>query len=1096
MQLPPKTQEELLLEIKDLKQRIEKMSHKKGIDQLQDLVENTSEIILLISLTGRILFSNKAFKESIGYSTDELASLNIEDLLYEKHKDDTLNLFSEIKEGKHYQDVQIVLRNKERKHLYLSGDISCRFENGKPVSYRCLLRDISQRRRAENAQNLYYSIAQYNLSTQNLFEFLQQVHLELQKNLFANNFFVAIYEKEVGEIYFPYHVDEKYTIEQSQTRRKMGKGIVEYAIVKNEPLFLNKDILEKLVSSNEVYLYGPEIPAVMVVVPLKVENQTIGIIGVKSYSDPNKFSNRDFELLQFVSGQVAVALNRKKREENIFLQTARLNSIFDSSSHLIWTVRHSLKRQLSSFNKNYSDLLEKNLGIPPEINVSTEKMGWRLIDPVDRPLLKEKYNKAFAGEPQHFEMHWGNLDGGTDWYEFYLNPILTGEDGEIEEVCGIARDITPQKNALLALKNSEEKFRNIIESFIDIYYRTDLNGNINMISPSVLTHTGYSLEEVMGNKVDKFFENATDSAKGIKTLLKTGNVTNYEVNVRRKDGELRRFMLNIRMVRDKRNLPYEVEGVARDITDLKKYSEELIVAKNEAEKSLKIKEQFLANMSHEIRTPMNGVIGMIDLLNDTPLSSSQKDYVQTIRKSSETLLEILNDILDLSKIEAGKMELHPAATDLHEIINRLIALFSQRAKEKNNVFNAVICEDVPRYIMADQTRLLQILSNLTSNALKFTENGTVQVVVNKVDNENKIKFEVKDSGIGISEEGQKLLFNAFQQLDNSTKKSFGGTGLGLAISREFCKKMNGEMGVSSVEGEGSTFWFTIEAIPTNERPAEANDSKEKELTSYFTGSSPKILLVDDNAVNRKVASEILKKANCTVTTASSGKEAIATFLENSDFDVILMDIQMPEMDGVETTKRLRELVGDALPTVVAMTAYSMQNDRERFLENGMDEYIPKPIRAAILLSKLSEIIQQKTPKDKPLEVEKVVAQESHQFEVDSAIPAFDKEVVEGLKEMVGDEMLHSVYEDFKNEAIEQLVNTEKAFRDKNVKIIQAELHTLKGNSGTIGLMRIHEATKSIEEPSKTGDLSGFEEKFAILKKEFDFFIENFNSQFS
>ena len=1057
----------------------------ENLDFLQEFIDNTSELIFMLSIEGEFLFINNAFIERIGFSRLELKNKKFEDIIHPEFIDSILLNLEKIKNGERVHDFIIVFRNADRKRVYLMGEITCKYQKGEPVSFRCMFRDITSRRRAEIAQNLYHSIAQINLNSKNIGDFLAKVHENLQKNIYANNFFVAIYEPEDNSIYFPYQVDEYFETGQSYLKRNLGNGVIEYAIVQNKPLIFNKTELEALIESEKLFIYESVLPEVTALVPLKIKEKTIGVIGIKSYSDGTKFSTNDLELLEFVSGQIAISMQRKQAEETLVLQTSRLNAIFDSSTHYIWTVNQ--KRQLSSFNKNYHNLIFEKLGITPVVGNSVEKLGWRLVGPDDKPTLREKYNTAFLGVPQYFEMHWGDVSGGEDWFEFYLNPILSEGNTETEEVSGIARNITEKKNALLNIQKSEGKFRDIIESFIDIYYRTDLAGNITMISPSVLKHTGYTSEEVTGQKVEKFFENAIDSAQGIKSLLKSGSITNFEVLVRRKDGDLRQFMLNIRMIKDQKGIPIEVEGVARDITELKNASDELIVAKDEAEHSLKVKEQFLANMSHEIRTPMNGIIGMIDVLIETPLDGSQKEYISTIKKSSETLLTILNDILDLSKIEAGKMELLSKPFDLYDTLHNLVALFKQKSLEKANELVLNIESTVPHYIIGDQIRLLQILSNLTSNALKFTQDGKVEIHVALQEyegKETKLLFEVIDNGMGISPENQKKLFSSFEQLDISTKKSFGGTGLGLVISKELCSKMGGVMGLHSTLGEGSVFWFTILTEISTETSLAKLDADQHNIvvSDYFKGIRPKILLVDDNAINRKVASEILKKANCDVIMADSGKKAIEIYSEDQHFDAILMDIQMPEMDGLETTEKLRETFGKKLPKIVAMTAYSMPNDREKFLSQGMDDYLSKPIRANALIKKIGTIISY-VPTQTEVNISQKVEEVTH----------FDFEIINGLKEMVGAEILSSVFEDFEREAEEQINNTIAAYKIQDVVTIQKELHTLKGNSGTIGLIGIYEITKEIEEPSKKGSLDDFEEKSRRLLAAFETFKKAYNT---
>ncbi len=558
-------------------------------------------------------------------------------------------------------------------------------------------------------------------------------------------------------------------------------------------------------------------------------------------------------------------------------------------------------------------------------------------------------------------------------------------------------------------------------------------------------------------------------------------------------------MFNMLLLQDDAGHYSVVAVLARDITELKRQSAELVKARDEAERSLKVKEQFLANMSHEIRTPMNGVIGMIDLLNDTQLDDEQRSYVKTIKRSSETLLNILNDILDLSKIEAGKMVLHEAPIAFREIFEKLIALFGQQAHSKNNDLTYHLAPDLPTFVIADQTRLLQILSNLTSNAIKFTENGTVQVkasLVSKRGKFNRIRVAVEDSGIGISPQNINLLFNSFSQVDTSSRKSFGGTGLGLSISKELAHLMKGEVGVESVVGKGSTFWFIIELKETAISPSQqTTEAAEITLANFFSTYHPQVLLVDDNAVNRKVASEILRKAGCVVTTADSGPAAIAQVSErfraiekgeSDSFDVIFMDIQMPDMDGVETTRNLREQFGKRLPTIVAMTAYSMREDRERFIQQGLDDYIAKPIRAQSLIAKVKELsdanrARQKT--DAP-----VVAPIPVVVQSDPALPIIDPEIIGQLRDIGGQELVDSILDEFVTEAAELVNGAIDAYKLGDIPTVKSHLHTLKGSAGTIGVSRVADIARTAEGKLKVADTSGLSDALDALNAAFNDFL--------
>ncbi|MFN8343704.1 MAG: PAS domain S-box protein [Spirosomataceae bacterium] len=1065
----------------------------KSNAQLQDLVDNTSDLIQLVSLDGKFLFVNRAWRERLGYDLDELMTLTLKDILWPEAAEATLQLLKRVQEGEKVPDFETVFWNKQRKKIYLTGSVTCRYENDKPTAFRCILHDATSRVRAERSQSLYYSIANWTIKTQDLDEFYARVHEELGKVIDARNFFIALYDPSKSYMYFPYYVDEYFKGNVRFTKRKIGNGLTEYAIRANKSLFLYEKDIEELAEKQGLYMYG-QIPKVLLCVPLRIGDRVTGIIGVKSYTNPNQYRPRNLEMLEFISGQVALAIARKQNEAELNRQTARLNAIFDSSAYLIWSVNKAL--QLTSFNKNYSAFLQEHLRTTPAINTTTERLGWQLMTTENRRLMEDRYRQAFRGNPQGFEMKIETRNGEGDmWLEFSLNPIRTAQ-GPIEEVSGVARDITPRKLAELAMQQSEEKFRGIFINLQDIYVRTDRTGKITMMSPSVLKRTGYTVEEALGTYVTDYFVDREQIQAALVRLRRDKSLRNFEAELRIKDGTIRQFMFNMLLLKDEEGEPI-FAALARDITELKRNQEELLKAKEEAERSLKVKERFLANMSHEIRTPMNGVIGMLDLINGTDLNAEQKDYVQTMRRSSETLLNILNDILDLSKIEAGKMQLNEAPIALEEIFEKLTALFSQVARNKNNTLRCTFGEGVPQYIIADQTRLLQILSNLTSNALKFTENGGVTIQVSTVWTKgkfHKIKVEVRDTGIGITPENLKLLFNAFSQVDTSSRKTFGGTGLGLVISKELCRLMKGEIGVESELGKGSMFWFTFETKETTISPTQQKAANtEITIENFFTAYHPAVLLVDDNFVNRKVAGEILKKSGCLVDTAESGQQAInlveATYSSDKQhYDAVFMDIQMPDMDGIETTQRLRERFGANLPTIVAMTAYSMKEDRERFLSQGMDDYIPKPIRAQVLVQKVKEIVEA----GNSLKDTVILKKKQKDFAEELKLPIVDLDIVSQLRELGGMELISSIFEEFVTESTELVNEAVAAFANKDIATVKSNLHTLKGSAGTIGVSRVAEIARLGEGKLKTNDTTTLARDLSELEREFQVFLTSYS----
>ena len=1062
--------------------------------QLEDLFDNANDLIQIFSLKGDMMFVNKAWKNRLGYTNEEMRQLNIVDLVHPNFRRDTLRTLKRILKGENIPSVETVFISKEGKEVFLEGSVTTRFENNIPTAFRCILHDITDRLRAEKARQLYYRIGALVNQSKNLEDLYRNIHQELGKIIDAENFYITLYNPEDDFLLFPYYVDEELFDDLRITQRRFSKGLIEYGLKQEKSMILYEPDIKELIALGQVEVYNTT-PKVWLGVPLRIDNRLIGFISLRSYKSPQTYSEKDLELLDFISSQIALAIERKQYEERLSKQTAKLNAIFESGKHLMWSVNRKLL--LTSFNNNYAGFIEKSYDIRPDaaagnldkvkVRLSTDKYYW---------LWDSKYQQAFEGTSQYFEIKTRDRDNArkVTWWEVYLNPIFL-PDGSIEEVSAIAHDITQKKNAEIGLRESEEKFRDIFESFQDIYYRSDLAGNVLMISPSVYDELGYRPEEVIGNRTERFLNDQVRLREALQQLLKNEVLRNYEAELQAKNGDRIPFLFNIRLIHDENGKPVEVEGVARDISEIKRSAEELRSAKELAEKSLKVKESFLANMSHEIRTPMNGIIGMIDLLSDADLTEQQQDYVNTIKKSSETLLTILNDILDLSKIEAGKMSLSKAPLSLSDTIDKLYALFSQQAAVKNNKLTYKIQPNVPKYLIGDETRLLQVLSNFTSNAIKFTENGKILIFVSVVGqngNLHKIKVEVVDTGIGIAREKYQLLFNNFSQIDTSSSKSYGGTGLGLAISKALVTLMNGEVGVDSMQGRGSTFWFTFEAESTHVNPAMLPIREDifRADDRHFEDRTPYILLTDDNPVNRKVASEILRKSGCEVETASSGEEAIETIQKKYEqgekiFDMIFMDIQMPDLDGVETTRYLRSMHLPDLPPVIAMTAYAMKEDRDRFMQAGMDDYLPKPIKANILVQKVKEWMMRnkqgrgsQLPDPQLIQLEEITLKNEFKSPkpVENAkqetqndkrkTDSIDLAVIAQLKKYAGAEGVQAILEEFAEEAAGFVKESRQAFEDGETKKILTNLHTLKGNAGTLGAMKLSEQAMLTEKKLK------------------------------
>ncbi len=509
---------------------------------------------------------------------------------------------------------------------------------------------------------------------------------------------------------------------------------------------------------------------------------------------------------------------------------------------------------------------------------------------------------------------------------------------------------------------AEKRQHALMDQLGECYVESDLRGRITFINKAYCETYGVSPEDREGSDYKTIFPAELSGLfrEVYGKVYRTGETAKLDYSMTLHNGKKVFNEQSISLRRDAQGTPVGFMVVLRDCFERKQNELELVKARRAAETASQTKGEFLANMSHEIRTPLNGVIGMLELASDTNLTPEQREFLEMAQSAANSLLVVINDILDFSKIEAGKLELERTEFDLSEVMAEAVSIAGLTALKKGLELGAELASDVPRFLLGDPIRLKQVLLNLIGNAVKFTQHGQVKVRVQlerMQDGKAELKFSVTDSGIGIPPEKQQVIFEAFSQADASTTRKFGGTGLGLAICSRIVQVMGGNIWVESEMGQGTTFHFTAALEIANSpslKPA------EPVVIDHVPEQSRKlkILLAEDNLINQKLAVRVLEKLGHAVVVAATGFETLAK-LKEQPFDLVLMDVQMPEMDGFTATAAIRvheEETKIRIP-IVAMTAHAMKGDRERCLKAGMDDYIAKPISTDTIKATIERVMK-------------------------------------------------------------------------------------------------------------------------------------------
>lgn len=983
---------------------------------LKNLINETEDAILCIRENGQILFANFEAAKRFDMSVDELLTKSIIEIDVDTNTIEKWNTkFQDIKN----QGVATVEGYKKYANTDMYVEIVLKYTQVLNEGYVIAIsRNITERKDSYNKLNVqkhFYESILNNIPAEIV------VYDTHHRYMFVNPYYIKEEESRkwaIGKTDYDLSIVNKINFETANTRINYQ----DLALQKKELL----EWEDYASNGNDSFIYF-----LRRFQPIDLQDQTTMIIGYGIDITSHK-------LLE----------NRLKASEE------RNRMVIDASNDCIWDWN------IHTGHMFFSDRWKELLGYKTEdIFESSIKTWYMHIHPEDMKVaLRAFYSHLYTNDPYNCTLRFVTKNLEVKWMMCRGNAIRNAV-GKPERMVGTCTDITNLKEAEEQLKSSEERLSTLFNHAYDANLLIDtIDFKITDCNQRAIDLYSFTNKDALiGKPVSKLFkENAfNEIIPLIRSNISKQGFTEHELlGVQNNNIEFWSNLAIRRIVVDNKELfLFRISDISRH----KKLETDLIKAKVLMEDSIKTKELFLANVSHEIRTPMNGIVGLLDLFKKTNLDETQLKYLELIKKNSDNLLFILNDILDFSKLESGKFKLESTKFDLIEVINNAYNLFKAKAEEKG----IELILDAPKldslWLVGDPFRLSQVLLNLVSNAIKFTEKGkvTIQALITELDsNRTKVKFNIIDTGIGISNDKIRIIFEGFEQAHSNISRKFGGTGLGLAISKKLIEIQGGEIHVSSELNYGSTFTFELIYSKTGSEPK----APKIENKNWAVFSNIKILLAEDNEVNQFLVKEMLSNKGMHIEVVSNGEEAIEKINQMS-YDLMLLDIQMPKVSGEEVIAFVRKHKDNrvAQTPIIVLTANGLVGDNKKYLELGASDYLPKPFNSEHLFEKISNLMNSTNTCENVFNSmdskDSIIKEEEGLFD----FSFFDQSMINSP------DFIKTICEIFIQTTPPQLEALINAYEEKDWKRLASVAHKLKTTITSFHIMRVKEAILEVEQ---------------------------------